>query len=588
MAPQSATKGDALRLELSGTESESMHVVSSAPGIAVRAVAGRSAPGTGMIKVSTDGSYLQYKAPGSDTYGPQGQCPEDGEYIFIDGEDDSKWIRVYIYVDYLAPGEATVSAESATADATEQTAIDDTEETTTVLEEIDALSDTYVLQSVFDAAFRGNDGDYKQVHWDQVTSKGSVEDLSDVTSAGSGIIITSAERTNYDAAYAHVSNDGTDHSFIDQDVSTGASPTFASISDGTATMTGGTVTATTLTDGTAVITGGDYATALTKKYILNSNDNSDNYFIGNGDDVELWIQGALWVDFNSFGLKIQNASLFINSAAGNPTAAFQENGTNRAFITYNVSSNFLSLQTDNAASAATDRITITGEVDSATMDFTGIGTLDCNGVIIDKVASISGNSDNLVIGTGAADSHSLSSPNDLFIVGKLEVDGTAFFDARATFGSSSKHTDFVPAIFGNGDDVYLNWAQHTTPTAQYFEINLDNTYKNMVIGTKANWLYEYQHTASTDPTLFIHSNNGSTTEWISAAHDRTDGVVATGAGSLALKPNSGVVVVESSIKIKEEAAAAADTAGYGQLWVKNAAPCELWFTDDAGTDTQIV
>ena len=42
------------------------------------------------------------------------------------------------------------------------------------------------------------------------------------------------------------------------------------------------------------------------------------------------------------------------------------------------------------------------------------------------------------------------------------------------------------------------------------------------------------------------------------------------------------------LKIKERAAAVADTAAYGQLWVKTATPCELWFTDDAGTDTQIV
>lgn len=40
--------------------------------------------------------------------------------------------------------------------------------------------------------------------------------------------------------------------------------------------------------------------------------------------------------------------------------------------------------------------------------------------------------------------------------------------------------------------------------------------------------------------------------------------------------------------IEEQANAQADRTGYGQLWVKNTTPCELWFTDDAGTDTQIV
>lgn len=43
-----------------------------------------------------------------------------------------------------------------------------------------------------------------------------------------------------------------------------------------------------------------------------------------------------------------------------------------------------------------------------------------------------------------------------------------------------------------------------------------------------------------------------------------------------------------SIMIQEIASARIVKAGYGQIWVKNTTPCELWFTDDAGTDTQIV
>lgn len=65
-------------------------------------------------------------------------------------------------------------------------------------------------------------------------------------------------------------------------------------------------------------------------------------------------------------------------------------------------------------------------------------------------------------------------------------------------------------------------------------------------------------------------------------HDGTDSFITNATG--ALKVNS----TNSGILIAEIAAAGTDTAGYGQLWVKNATPCELWFTDDAGTDTQIV
>ena len=47
------------------------------------------------------------------------------------------------------------------------------------------------------------------------------------------------------------------------------------------------------------------------------------------------------------------------------------------------------------------------------------------------------------------------------------------------------------------------------------------------------------------------------------------------------------LTVEGTITLKEQAAADADTAAYGQLWVKNDAPNTLWFTDDAGNDKQL-
>jgi hypothetical protein len=41
------------------------------------------------------------------------------------------------------------------------------------------------------------------------------------------------------------------------------------------------------------------------------------------------------------------------------------------------------------------------------------------------------------------------------------------------------------------------------------------------------------------------------------------------------------------LTLTEQAAAEADVAGRGQIWVKTATPNELWFTDDAGTDFQV-
>ena len=54
-------------------------------------------------------------------------------------------------------------------------------------------------------------------------------------------------------------------------------------------------------------------------------------------------------------------------------------------------------------------------------------------------------------------------------------------------------------------------------------------------------------------------------------------------GSASVKPRTPT----NSLMIGEKAAAVADIAGFGQLWVKTATPCQLWFTDDGGTDVQL-
>ena len=63
----------------------------------------------------------------------------------------------------------------------------------------------------------------------------------------------------------------------------------------------------------------------------------------------------------------------------------------------------------------------------------------------------------------------------------------------------------------------------------------------------------------------------------------SDGKVGAGTDS----PNT-QLTVEGAVTLKEQAAADSDTAAYGQLWVKTATPNELYFTDDAGNDVQLV
>lgn len=65
--------------------------------------------------------------------------------------------------------------------------------------------------------------------------------------------------------------------------------------------------------------------------------------------------------------------------------------------------------------------------------------------------------------------------------------------------------------------------------------------------------------------------------------DNTNIYVAIGDSDI-LQIGASKIKTEAPFIIKEDANATADTAGYGQVWVKNSTPNELCFTDDAGTD----
>jgi len=73
----------------------------------------------------------------------------------------------------------------------------------------------------------------------------------------------------------------------------------------------------------------------------------------------------------------------------------------------------------------------------------------------------------------------------------------------------------------------------------------------------------------------------------------TNNAVAVWSGTGAIDYTAGFTFDGTSLTLpatmfmSEVAAAAADVAGGGQIWVKNATPNELWFTNDAGSDIQI-
>ena len=66
-----------------------------------------------------------------------------------------------------------------------------------------------------------------------------------------------------------------------------------------------------------------------------------------------------------------------------------------------------------------------------------------------------------------------------------------------------------------------------------------------------------------------------------------DNYLVTATGTDAMNAEANLQFDGTGLKVKEAANAAADTVAYGQIWVKNTAPCELYFTTDAGNDIQL-
>ena len=95
----------------------------------------------------------------------------------------------------------------------------------------------------------------------------------------------------------------------------------------------------------------------------------------------------------------------------------------------------------------------------------------------------------------------------------------------------------------------------------------------------------------TDGTTFLKANDsqfaiaGTLISFITGSSAGEDFLIKSGTFS----SNTNILRVDNggSIFLVESASAASDDAGYGQLWVKNDTPNNLYFTNDAGNDVQI-
>ena len=127
------------------------------------------------------------------------------------------------------------------------------------------------------------------------------------------------------------------------------------------------------------------------------------------------------------------------------------------------------------------------------------------------------------------------------------VDGTANALSMLTASDVSSR---IGARQGSLSAIGYQFYALFTPAQLSLDLS-DGVGNQLVINNSGGSGVDCAHAATTDPTLFLHSDTScgsSTTEWLGLYHDQTSAQITTGAGNLILDPISDVVSIGPGTK----------------------------------------
>ena len=90
--------------------------------------------------------------------------------------------------------------------------------------------------------------------------------------------------------------------------------------------------------------------------------------------------------------------------------------------------------------------------------------------------------------------------------------------------------DNIMLTMGTAVDASLGYNIAQTPDSLVLGLSADS--RALVVCEKADIGFDFAHPLQATPTLFFHSAAQSTTQWLSATHDGTNGVLSTGTGKI--------------------------------------------------------
>jgi len=183
-------------------------------------------------------------------------------------------------------------------------------------------------------------------------------------------------------------------------------------------------------------------------------------------------------------------------------------------------------------------ITAGGAISGASLNITSLLAITSDGT---KTTILPTTGDYTRIGDAGVTSHTLNTNDDLLVSGVLEVNGVTYFDSSAFFSNDSQ------LAFGNSNDARLFYS--TTQTVDALVLGVPSTGNALVMCQTGDVGFDFAHADATNPTIFIHSANQSTTEFGSLKHTGSYFTVGSGGGGIHLSPANGTILMNDDVQL---------------------------------------
>jgi len=131
----------------------------------------------------------------------------------------------------------------------------------------------------------------------------------------------------------------------------------------------------------------------------------------------------------------------------------------------------------------------------------------------------------------------LNTNDDLFVSGRLEVDGDVFFDGYVNLTVGAKLFDAGPCYIGTHSEAIFGWNTYQANHALTLGIDVGTATGsgNIIICEKADLQTDFGHPIAANPTLYVQSVDATVpAKHLRFYHDGVDGRIHCGSGKFIL------------------------------------------------------